>query len=623
MNLIKFPLTNIAGTAIILLFNAFSYSVYGASPSIKQALNIGPAQEGVIFTSPKPDEISKCKIVSKKLNNNVGWIVEGPDGTVLRKFVDTNGDNKVDQWGFYQDGVEIYRDIDSKYSGKADQFRWFNTNGSRWGLDDNGDGRIDSWRVLSPEEATSEVVAALANRVSDRFASVLLTPEELETLGLGDELSEAMKKRIDKAEKEFGSLISKSSTIPKNAKWLQVGGSKPSVIPAGTNGSTKDLHIYESASATAQVGDKFIQVRIGGLVKVGDAWKAIDAPVFEDGSPSESEIGNSFSFTQQEGRDANAATGASEEMQKHLAELEKYDFFDPRRVSVLEKLVKQARNDEDRTMWYQQIADTLSASVQSGKAPDGLKQLHSLAAELKNNNFDKSLLAYVTFRALSAEHAQQLQAPKADFAKIQTEFNKRLEQFVADFPTAPDTSEAMLQLGIACEFDAKEDEAKTWYRRIVKQFVDSPAAAKAAGAKFRLDSVGKPLTFSGNTLSGKKIDLSSYRGKVVLIHYWATWSDQCRQDLDMLNKLVAQHGKQFAIIGVCLDNRSEDLNTFLKQNKLPWPQILEKGGMDSLPANQLGILMVPTMILVDQQGVVVNRAIRAADIEAELKKLVQ
>jgi thiol-disulfide isomerase/thioredoxin len=623
MNAKSFSSTLCAGTAVILLLGAYCSTVNGASPSIEQALSIVPIQEGVNYSSPKPAEISKCKIVSKKFNNNVGWVVEGPDGATLRKFIDTNGDNKVDQWSFYLDGVEVYRDIDSKFSGKADQFRWLNASGSRWGVDENGDEKIDSWRILSPEEATSETVAALANRVSDRFASVLLTPGELQSLGLGNEFAETLKNRIDKARKAYESLISQPSTIPQNAKWLQFGGSKPSVIPAGTNGSAKDLHIYENAAATVQAGDKFIHVRIGGLVKAGDAWKAIDAPVIEDGSPSESEIGNSFSFTPQEGSDSNAANSVSEEMQKQLAELETYDFFDPRRVDVLERLAKQARNADDQAMWYQQIADTLSASVQSGKAPEGLKQLQSLAAKLKKGDAEKSLIAYVVFRILTAEHAQQLQAPKVDYAKIQTEFNKRLEQFVADFPTAPDAAEAMLQLGIACEFDAKEEEAKTWYGRIVKQLADSPAATKAAGAVLRLDSVAKPLAFSGNTLSGKKIELSTYRGKVVLIHYWATWSDQCKQDLDMLKKLVAEHRSQFSIIGVCLDNRSEELNAFLKQDKLPWAQIFEKGGMDSPPANQLGILLVPTMILIDQQGVVVNRAIRAAEIEAELKKLIR
>ena len=79
----------------------------------------------------------------------------------------------------------------------------------------------------------------------------------------------------------------------------------------------------------------------------------------------------------------------------------------------------------------------------------------------------------------------------------------------------------------------------------------------------------------------------------------------------------------FAIIGVNLDYEPENLKSYLAENPLPWQQIYEKGGMDSRPANALGILTVPTMILVDQQGRVVNRNVSTAELEAELKKLIR
>ena len=69
--------------------------------------------------------------------------------------------------------------------------------------------------------------------------------------------------------------------------------------------------------------------------------------------------------------------------------------------------------------------------------------------------------------------------------------------------------------------------------------------------------------------------------------------------------------------------RSGDLNAYLTENPLPWAQIYEEGSLDSRPANALGILTVPTMILVDQQGKVVNRNIAVADLEPELKKLIR
>ena len=71
-------------------------------------------------------------------------------GQVLRRFTDTNGDNKGDQFRYYNLGIEVYRDIDSDGNEKIDQYRWLNTGGTRWGLDPNEDGRIDTCKLLAP-----------------------------------------------------------------------------------------------------------------------------------------------------------------------------------------------------------------------------------------------------------------------------------------------------------------------------------------------------------------------------------------------------------------------------------------------------------------------------------------
>jgi hypothetical protein len=92
----------------------------------------------------------------------------------------------------------------------------------------------------------------------------------------------------------------------------------------------------------------------------------------------------------------------------------------------------------------------------------------------------------------------------------------------------------------------------------------------------------------------------------------------------VLKELLSKYGRSgFAVIGVNLDSRTRDFADYLAQSRIPWPQVYEEGGLDSRPANAFGILTVPTMILVDQNGRVVNRNIRTADIEGEIKKLLR
>ncbi len=181
----------------------------------------------------------------------------------------------------------------------------------------------------------------------------------------------------------------------------------------------------------------------------------------------------------------------------------------------------------------------------------------------------------------------------------------------------------MLQLGIAREYAGQDDDAKKWYERIGREFADSPQAKKAAGAARRIDSVGTLLSLSGKGPGGETVDLAAYRGKAVLVQYWATWSESAKNDMPALKQLASKYGGSFAVIGVCVDANAKTLKDYLAENPLPWPQIFEEGGQDSRPANALGIITVPTMILVDAQGKVVNRNIQTAEIEAELKKLIR
>src|SRR5690606_33099144 len=109
-------------------------------------------------------DAKNCSIDAESDGETTSWVVRSPSGTILRKFQDTNGDNKVDRWCYFKDGIETYRDIDSDHNGKADQYRWLGTAGTRWGVDDNEDGRIDYWKSISPEEVSAEVIAALRDR---------------------------------------------------------------------------------------------------------------------------------------------------------------------------------------------------------------------------------------------------------------------------------------------------------------------------------------------------------------------------------------------------------------------------------------------------------------------------
>lgn len=606
-------------------------------PSPQQALKLMPVQKGVDYSRPGEEEIAACKVLVLNEPGQSGWIVEDPQGLTLRRFVDTNGDNKVDQWCYYKDGLEVYRDIDGDFNGRVDQYRWFTTGGSRWALDRDEDGTIDSWNAISPEEASAEVVAALAQQDADRFARVLLTPAEIQSLRLGETRTRQLLEKVGGAVAKFRQLAGQSKTVTSQTRWVQFGGSQPGVVPAGTDGSARDVQVYENVLAVVQTGSEHGQIQIGTLVKVGEAWKVIDAPQPVVEGQTELASAGFFFRAPQHQRPQVADGGLSEKTQAALTELEKLDAaaakatsteqqsaLNAQRADLLERMAAESDKADDRVMWIRQLADTLSAAAQSGAYPDGAKRLAALFDRLDKAEQDRSLAAYVKFRQMTAEYGIALQAKGADFAKIQTEWLKRLQQYVADYPKSPDCVEAMLQLGMAQEFAGQDQEAKRWYGRIASEFPDAPEAKKAAGARARLDSVGTVLSLQGKSPTGEVIDLSKFRGQVVLIQYWATNCEPCKADMAVLKELLARHGPSgFTILGISLDNDLQTVNSFLSENRIAWPQVFEEGGRDSRLAVEMGILTLPTMILLDQQGKVVSRNITVTELETELKKLLR
>ena len=78
-----------------------------AEPSAEQALELAPVQKDVIYQKPAKDEAAKCTVESVKEKGASGWIVRDPSGLILRRFLDTNQDNKLDLWCYFRDGIEV------------------------------------------------------------------------------------------------------------------------------------------------------------------------------------------------------------------------------------------------------------------------------------------------------------------------------------------------------------------------------------------------------------------------------------------------------------------------------------------------------------------------------------
>jgi thiol-disulfide isomerase/thioredoxin len=150
--------------------------------------------------------------------------------------------------------------------------------------------------------------------------------------------------------------------------------------------------------------------------------------------------------------------------------------------------------------------------------------------------------------------------------------------------------------------------------------------ANLPGMYRRLTLLGKPMEISGTLLDGKPVDWESYRGKVVLVDYWATWCGPCRAEIpNVLEMYEAYHDKGFDVLGISLDETAAAAEKYVAENKLPWASVFPKNkderGWNNPLVAYYGITGIPTAILVGKDGKVVNMNARGPALSEELEKL--
>lgn len=184
-----------------------------------------------------------------------------------------------------------------------------------------------------------------------------------------------------------------------------------------------------------------------------------------------------------------------------------------------------------------------------------------------------------------------------------------------------------------CEANNNVDLAREIFRRIGERFkthadkqLAETIAQVVARGETRTTLVGKPYELTGVTIDGNAIDWKQYKGKVVLIDFWATWCIPCIQELPNVIAQYKKYNEQgFEVIGINLDDDPARLKQFMDEAPIPWKTVVtvneKTRGFDAPIAAKNGIDKIPFTVLVDRDGTVSAINLRGVDLETSLAKI--
>lgn len=144
---------------------------------------------------------------------------------------------------------------------------------------------------------------------------------------------------------------------------------------------------------------------------------------------------------------------------------------------------------------------------------------------------------------------------------------------------------------LICPSDEKEDQRK---------------------AKPVIAMVGKPMPdFTATDLNGHPISLQNYRGKVVLLDFWAVWCGPCIAEMPNVKRVYDKYkDKGFDIIGISLDTDEKRLRNYLKEKNIAWRQVFSGKGWQSPVSQQYGIRGIPAPWLIGRDGTLITKQAR-------------
>ena len=215
-------------------------------------------------------------------------------------------------------------------------------------------------------------------------------------------------------------------------------------------------------------------------------------------------------------------------------------------------------------------------------------------------------------------------AVSKEFQSVVSDIEKRTDQYVDRYAASPVTPFAILVTSQLSE-DASRMEAR--YARLTPAARESKygriLGSTVADAK--VGAVGTmAIDFTQNDPDGKPVTLSSFRGKYVLIDFWASWCKPCRvENPNVVEAYKKYEKKNFTVLGVSLDRSKDPWLQAIKDDNLTWTHVSDLKFWNNEVSQKYRISSIPQNLLIDPKGMIVAKNLRGRELQDRLAELLK